>query len=94
MKFHIPPANQGQIVEVSYGWLEGALLRKSFDASDRTETIRYLADPWVETEEGSPEAAELESWDPWNDCPPAWLDAALDNAPEITRERLDRMEAA
>lgn len=92
MQWHTAPVNQGQIVTVSYGWLGGAVLRRTYDASDRTETIRYLADPWGETED-SDEAEELEAWRPWDQDAPEWLDRALDEAPEIDADRLERLEA-
>ena len=34
MMLHTPPANQGQMVEASYGWYEGSLYRRTVDASD------------------------------------------------------------
>jgi hypothetical protein len=36
MRFHTPPANQGQIVEVSYACSEGYVIRRRYDQSDRT----------------------------------------------------------
>lgn len=66
--FHTPPENQGQIVEVSFGWADGALLRRSFDASDRTVVTRRIADPWDGLT--ATQAQALESWGPWNSEPP------------------------
>jgi hypothetical protein len=37
MQLHTAPEDQGQIVEVSYGWDDGYLYRRTFDQSDRTE---------------------------------------------------------
>ena len=37
MKLGTPRANQGQIVEISFGWCDGRLYRHTFDQSDRTE---------------------------------------------------------
>jgi hypothetical protein len=34
--FHTPPCNQGQIVEVSYTMIDGYVIRRSFDRSDRS----------------------------------------------------------
>jgi hypothetical protein len=89
MKFHTPPENQGQIVTVSYGWLCGGIVRHTFDASDRSETFRFLQDPY-----GILDGDLLDGWEPWNTAPPAPVEAALDAAPEITRERIERMESA
>ena len=36
MMMHTPAANQGQMVEVSYGWCDGALYRRITDRSDRS----------------------------------------------------------
>lgn len=63
-----PPENQGQMVEVSYGWHEGRLYRRTFDRSD-------LSESWAVADEE--EAQELdESWDPANGRPPikTWVD--------------------
>lgn len=37
-RFHTPPHNQGQIVEVSYALVGSSVIRWTFDASDRTST--------------------------------------------------------
>lgn len=37
LKFHTPPANQGQIVEVSYApTMEGEVIRRTLDRSDNS----------------------------------------------------------
>jgi hypothetical protein len=61
MMLIVPPENQGQIVEVAYGWHEGRLYRRTHDRSDRT-TCWEVAD--------EDEAADLdETWDPVNGAP-------------------------
>ncbi len=37
MRFHVPPVNQGQIVEVSYASDDGYVFRCRYDQSDRTK---------------------------------------------------------
>jgi hypothetical protein len=91
MQLHTPPSCQGQIVTVSYGWVGGDLIRVTADASDQSRVIRRLRDPWSETEQGSTEASQLDGWDAWNEAPPDWLEALLDEAPEITEAQLDRL---
>lgn len=34
MTFHVPPANQGQIVEISYAMIDGVVIRRIYDRSD------------------------------------------------------------
>lgn len=68
MTMHTPPANQGQIVEVSYGWQDGTLYRRIYDRSDRSEAWHYAS---AEDEVN----AYIESGcEPWNEEPPiqAW----------------------
>jgi hypothetical protein len=36
MNMITPPKNQGQIVETSYGWVDGCLYRRIVDTSDRS----------------------------------------------------------
>ena len=36
MRFYTPPRNQGQIVEVSYGMVDGWVIRCTYDRHDRT----------------------------------------------------------
>lgn len=61
MKMTTPPENQGQIVEVSYGWQNGRLYQRVHDRSDRS-TSWYVAD--------RDEANALdESWHPINGEP-------------------------
>lgn len=88
MQFHTPPVNQGQIVTTDYGWLTGGLVRRTTDASDKSMTMVFLADPWGECEEGTDEADQLTSWDAHTE-PPAFIDEALDCAPEITQAEID-----
>lgn len=38
MQMITPPENQGQMVEVSYGWHDGRLYRRTYDRSDRAES--------------------------------------------------------
>ncbi len=63
MRLHTPPCNQGQIVEVSYGWHEGRLYMRIYDRSDRaTSASWYIAD--------EDEANAIhESWHPVNSEP-------------------------
>lgn len=82
MRWHTPPENQGQIVTVSYGWCGEALLRRTHDASDRSEVIRILPDPWADAT--ASERAALEDWQPWWASPPDWVTDALDAADVIT----------
>lgn len=63
MTLHTPPAHQGQIVEVSYGWADGTLYRRIYDASDRQTSWAYAADE-----------AEVEDYlasgdEPWHEEP-------------------------
>lgn len=63
MTMIVPPECQGQIVEVSYGWFEGSLYRRTRDRSDGT-------DLWsVADERGAAKLAET-SWHPVNSAPP------------------------
>ena len=59
-----PPECQGQIVTYSYGTTEGGVLRRVFDASDRTSQW-YRAD-WEDVCEC---AQECDCWDPINEEP-------------------------
>ena len=34
--FHTPPANQGQIVEISYTQIDGTVIRRTYDRNDRS----------------------------------------------------------
>lgn len=62
-RFHTPPRNQGQIVEVSYGASPDFAVMRSYDRSDGDTT--YFVAPWTK---------KLSSWwesvGPWNDVPP------------------------
>lgn len=44
MTLHTPPENQGQIVEVSYGWQAGCLYRRVVDRSDRSVSWSVASD--------------------------------------------------
>jgi hypothetical protein len=56
--FHIPPANQGQIVIISYTQIDGVVIRKSYDQSDRS--TKYATSRARANDEG----------DYWNGEPP------------------------
>jgi hypothetical protein len=56
--FITPPENGGQIVEVSYGGTESMILRRTYDASDRSDKIEAFL----------PKSGE-ESFEPWNGTP-------------------------
>jgi hypothetical protein len=36
IQFHVPPRNQGQIVEVAYAAVDDHVIQRVYDASDRT----------------------------------------------------------
>jgi len=63
MKFHTPPKNQGQTVEVSYAGVAAGIIMRVHDRSDRS-TSYYLA-RWTN---------KLDRWwdavGPWNAEPP------------------------
>ena len=59
MKMHTPPECQGQIVEVSYGWLDGTLFCRVYDRSDRTTS-------WLRCPEERANELIEEGWEPWN----------------------------
>jgi hypothetical protein len=48
--FHTPPRNQGQIVEVSYTMIDGQVIRKTYDQSDRS--TEYAASAALAHDEG------------------------------------------
>ena len=59
--FHVPPVNQGQIVETAFGCDdEGALWARTLDRSVGETTFRYL---------GRAED-NVDGWEPWNEVPP------------------------
>lgn len=63
MQLDTPPQNQGQIVEVSYGWHEGTLYRRVYDHSDRSEA-------WSRADADAARELASTDWEPWNaDCP-------------------------
>lgn len=61
INFHIPPANHGQIVTVSYGidWEENVVYCHWYDASDKEEHWYYR--DWMESIDGEA--------DFWNGAP-------------------------
>jgi hypothetical protein len=64
MQFHVPPENQGQIVEVSYSTESpDELVMRVEDRSDRS--VAYYVTPWT---------PKLNAWaesdGPWNTEPP------------------------
>jgi len=59
--YHVPPENQGQIVEVSYGCDEDYVYRKTYDRSDRTTAYARFEHPDTPEQEFD--------FDPWNGEP-------------------------
>ncbi|MFA6168436.1 MAG: hypothetical protein WC700_17565, partial [Gemmatimonadaceae bacterium] len=59
LTWHVPPACQGQIVEVAYCQVGDILLRRTIDQSDRS--VAYEAAPLDDD--------EIEGIEPWN-CEP------------------------
>ena len=63
MRFHTPPRNRGQIVEVSYAETGAGLVMRVVDRSDRSEY--YKITPWT---------TKLQTWamrtGPQNENPP------------------------
>lgn len=64
MKLHTPPENQGQMIDVSYGWHEGYLYRRTYDESDRSTAWHRASDD--EEVQGYIASGEQ----PWNSEPP------------------------
>lgn len=60
---HTPPENQGQIVEVSYGWHDGDLYERTYDHSDRTSV-------WSRAPKRVSARLATTDWEPWNGEPP------------------------
>lgn len=62
--FHVPPQNQGQIIETSFAPSADGLVMRVFDRSDGSEYFRLAK--WT---------AKLERWfesvGPWNEEPPS-----------------------
>lgn len=56
MKLSTPKALQGQMVQVSYGWHEGYLYRRTFDQSDRSEQ-------WDRADDDSTGRLAWRNWD-------------------------------
>ena len=71
--FHTPPRNQGQIVDVSYTQIDGIIIRRIHDRSDRSTA--YATSPARADDEG----------DYWNGAPPnkRWKQVA---AAELNRQ--------
>lgn len=61
---HVPPENQGQIVEVSYGWRDDRLYRRVLDKSDRSEAWAVARDSKA-LRNYQESSSEL-----WNEAPP------------------------
>lgn len=60
MTFHVPPENQGQIVEVSYAVTPAGVIARTMDRSDGE--VKYAIHKWTRA---------LDEWDdPWNTPPP------------------------
>lgn len=67
---NVPPVNQGQIVEISYGWDEdGRLYRRTYDQSDCSESwdvarsTGHIPDDWHPVNEPPPRRTK------WKPCP-------------------------
>jgi hypothetical protein len=80
LEFHVPPANQGQIVEVAYALSPEGLIERTFDRSDRSTSYRIHA--WTRA---------LESYDdPWNRPPPnvrGWKRISAEDVAAIAANR-------
>lgn len=61
VEYHVPPENQGQIVEVSYGCDAEYVYRKTYDKSDRTTSYARFEHPDTPEQEFD--------FDPWNGEP-------------------------
>lgn len=48
--FHVPPRNQGQIVEVAYAAVDGMVIQRVYDASDRS--IDFYISKMLKDDEG------------------------------------------
>jgi hypothetical protein len=59
--FHTPPENQGQIVEVSYTMIDGVVIRRTYDQSDRT--TEYATSDALDNDEGDYWNGEPENTD-------------------------------
>ena len=67
MKFHVPPANQGQIVEVAYGQTDGIVYRRTTDRSDGSVSYECAtADDNDEGDYWNGEPADVDS--DWTEC--------------------------
>lgn len=70
--FHTPPANQGQIIEVSYAMIDGLVIRRIHDRSDRR--TEYATSQGLDNDEG----------DYWN-CEPDNTDWEPISAQDLNR---------
>ena len=68
LRMYVPPQNQGQMIEVSYGydWDAGILYRRTMDRSSRAEEWSCVDIATVPTDEWA---------GPWNEDPPVADDA-------------------
>jgi len=48
--FHVPPRNQGQIVEVAYAAVDGMVIQRVYDRSDRS--INFSTSKMLKGDEG------------------------------------------
>jgi hypothetical protein len=58
--FHVPPVNQGQIVEVAYGASNGVVIKRIHDRSDKTTSYyrsKMLASDYGDYWNSEPENA-------------------------------------
>lgn len=70
--FHTAPRNQGQIVTISYAWIDGAVFERRIDSSPEGDiTYRVCRNPWSGLEKKR--SAELDAWCPWSEPAPKWL---------------------
>jgi hypothetical protein len=76
--FHTPPQNQGQIVEVSYTQIDGIVVRKTYDQSDRTAVYAIaLADA---DDEGDYWNDEPHTDDEWREISAADVQRMIESA--------------
>ena len=67
--WHTPPENQGQHVETTFAWHDGAVYRRVLDRSDGSE--EYHSAEWKDVRTAYP----FEEFDPWNGRRD-WMDTA------------------
>jgi len=63
-RFYTPPRNQGQIVIVSYAYVDGYVIRQRVDQSDRS--VEYAVSRALPDDDGEywSAAPKNEDWDP------------------------------